>query len=456
MTKISFLSKSVLAGSFLAGSLFSSAPANAAESLVSVQTKVDRPILSANGGRQDVVIQLKVGGGKIVSPEKRPPLNVAVVLDRSSSMKGKKLQQAKTATHSVIEKLGPNDNFSLISYSDEARVMVPSEPIGNRKKFLRRQVDRLNASGYTALYAGVEMGGEQVEEWASENKISRVILLSDGQANRGPTSHSEISQLGVKLAKKGISVTTIGLGDGFNEQLMAALANASDANYYYVADVEDLDEIFRSELGELQSIVARDLKIKIELPKGVSPIRLIGSDVPVSENLVTLDFNTLSSEQQRNFLLQCTVDPKQANLASTLADVQVTYATADGAATKEANNSPLLVTTNDNEEIAAAAEDKEIRAQAIVFENRARLTQAVAQNDKGDTFASRQILDQQSAVVGKALAAAPASSKPALREELNLLRKAKSQIESTSGLKKRERKSILNRLNWQKSGKDIK
>ncbi len=395
-------------------------------------------------------------GGKTVSPSERPPLNVAVVIDQSSSMRGDKLQQAKTATHSVIDKLGAKDVFSLISYSDEAKVLVPSEPIGDRKSFLRKHVNKLEANGYTALYAGVEMGGEQVAEWADENNISRVILLSDGQANRGPTSNGEISQLGVKLAGKGISVTTIGLGDGFNEQLMAALANASDANYYYVADVEDLDEIFRSELGELQSIVARDLKIEIQLPKGVRPIRFIGSDAPVSNKVVSLNFNTLSSEQERSFLLQCTVDPKTVDLSETLADVQIGYATADRTAQKQTNNAPLLVTVSDKEELVAAAEDQEIRANTAVSLNRVRVNEAILNNDKGNSQLCRQMLADQAAALNDAFISAPEASKHALREEIELLETTRSQIESLGGLSSRFRKKQQNRQNWQNSGKIIK
>src|SRR5208337_1493072 len=126
--------------------------------------------------------------------------------------------------------------------------------------------------GSTALYAGVKMGADQLQEYFSSKRINRVILLSDGIANVGPSSPRQLCRLGNDLAERGISVTTIGVGDNYNEDVMAGLAEASDANYYYVQDTEKLPEIFAKELGELLTVAARDVRIEITCPDGVEPI----------------------------------------------------------------------------------------------------------------------------------------------------------------------------------------
>ena len=92
----------------------------------------------------------------------------------------------------------------------------------------------------------------------------------------GPSSPHDLRRLGQRLATRGVSVTTIGLGDDYNEDLMAGLAEASDANYYYVKDTEKLPQIFAKELGELIDVVARDVRIEITCPEGVRPLGFIG------------------------------------------------------------------------------------------------------------------------------------------------------------------------------------
>src|SRR5258708_36015870 len=102
------------------------------------------------------------------------------------------------------------------------------------------------------------------------------MQIAEGCANFGPSTPIELRRLCQNLSEEGIAVTTIGLGDDYNEDLMAGLAEASDANYYYVKDTEKLPEIFAKELGELFTVAAREVRIEIICPDGVRPIGLLG------------------------------------------------------------------------------------------------------------------------------------------------------------------------------------
>ncbi|NNE93608.1 MAG: VWA domain-containing protein, partial [Verrucomicrobiales bacterium] len=229
-------------------------------------TKVDRPLLVKGAGEQKVIIKIDINGVPIGQKLDRMPLNIALVIDRSGSMTGKKLEQAKQAAEMLVDQLGPKDIFSLVMYDTDVDVLIGAQPVGTKRDHFKRTIRKINAGGSTALYHGVERGGQQLEEYFGREKINRVILLSDGIANVGPSSNREIAQLGQRLARRQISVSTIGLGDNYNENLMTALAEASDANYYYVADVEELPDVFRRELGELQTIVAREIIIEVICP----------------------------------------------------------------------------------------------------------------------------------------------------------------------------------------------
>ena len=116
------------------------------------------------------------------------------------------------------------------------------------------------------MYAGVKLGAEEVKKNLSSKKINRVILLSDGLANVGPSTPAQLRELGHRLAREGISVSTIGVGDDYNEDLMAGLAEASDANYYYVKDAEKLPEIIAKELGSLLTVAAREIRLEVTCP----------------------------------------------------------------------------------------------------------------------------------------------------------------------------------------------
>src|SRR6185369_10288746 len=147
--------------------------------------------------------------------------------------------------------------------------------------------------GSTALYAGVEAGADQIQKHLSSHRINRVILLSDGLANIGPSTPQDLRRLGNRLSERGISVTTIGVGDDYNEDLMAGLAEASDANYYYVKDTEKLPAIFAKELGELLTVAAREIRIEIVCPAGVRPMGFIGRAEKFEGQKAVVQFNQI-------------------------------------------------------------------------------------------------------------------------------------------------------------------
>ena len=184
---------------------------------------------------QEIVVKIDLSAIAGKEKSRRTPLNLAVVLDKSGSMTGAKLEKTKQAAMQLVDRLAPNDIFSLVIFSDTAQVLLPAQKVED-KDALKEKIQSIEANGSTALYAGVKMGADQIQEYFSSKRINRVILLSDGLANVGPSSPRQLRLLGSDLAERGISVTTIGVGDDYNEDLMAGLAEASDANYYYVQD----------------------------------------------------------------------------------------------------------------------------------------------------------------------------------------------------------------------------
>jgi Ca-activated chloride channel family protein len=303
-----------------------------------------------------VKIDLTAAGHK--NKVKRTPLNLAVVLDRSGSMTGAKIEKARQAAMGLVDQLAPGDLFSLIAYSDFAEVLVPAQELED-KEAVKSRISRIRPGGSTALYAGVELGATQIQRHLSSRRINRVILLSDGLANVGPSSTQELRQLGHALCERGISVSTIGVGDDYNEDLMAGLAEASDANYYYVKDTERLPGIFAKELGELVTVAAREVRIEIICPKGVRPIGPIGRPEVFSGQKASVQLSQLALEQNRYLFLRCLVNEPQPEIAA----VTVRYTDELNGGTEQSLSERARVRFTEDESVAAKSERAEIVAQ---------------------------------------------------------------------------------------------
>lgn len=413
----------------------------AAEEAVKLKAAVDRPLLVKDGRGVPVVVKIEVEG--CVMPKKaRSPLNLAIVLDRSGSMSGAKLEQAKQAAALLVDQLDPDDVISLVVYESAVEVVVPAARLGGRRSEIRRLIERIETGGSTALYGGVEEGSRELREFLSKERINRVLLLSDGIANVGPSDNRSIADLGNRIAREGMSVTTLGLGSDYNETLMTALAEASDANYYHIADVETLPGVFEKELGELQGIVAREIIIEIRCPEGVRPMRFLGRPGELKSQTETIAFATVSGGQKRELYLECFVEEGSVGKVNEIANVALRYAgsTADQII-------PVVVGYTEDLKLVEKSVDRAIRAEAAIFENAVATEEAIALADQGNAAASRAVLDTQIAKLKEVQAAAPAPQQAAIGRELEGISKAREELESDQ-LSKEQRKVLSNGA-WQ-------
>lgn len=388
------------------------------------------------GSSQDVVFSIDVTGTQIKNP-KRLPLNLAVVLDRSGSMSGAKIEQARQAAMLLVDQLEAKDVFSLIVYSNEAQVLIPAQPVKDKAQ-LRRRIQSITSGGSTALYAGVEAGAGQLDEYLDRKRINRVILLSDGLANIGPKTPTEMSRLGSRLEQRGIHVTTVGLGDNYNEDVMVSLAESSAANYYYVQDTETLPDIFAEELGYLQSVVARNIKIIIQLPDGVEPVEIIGYPaVKFSQNKAELTLSEYYASQERNFLVRCRV-PESDQKKMELARVQLTYRDEAAGGNRELNSAGYVQITQDKKKSDLSINGAVAKLNSW-FTNVSTREKALALADEGKAQEAAQVLRLQAAYN----AALPSVAKDEkLLEDNDRLLSSAEELEAAGRFDKRSRKEF--------------
>lgn len=226
----------------------------------------------------DLVVRITPPAAPITAA-RRPTLNLGFVIDRSGSMGDrKKIDYAREAVCYAIEQLSPRDRLSITIFDDQVQTLIPSTPANNKASFTRL-VKQIQPGGSTALHAGWVQGGIQVSQFLTA-ELNRVILLSDGLANVGETNPDEIATDVHGLAQRGVSTSTMGLGDDYNEDLLEAMARSGDGNYYYIASAKQLPIIFERELQGLAATIGKKVTIGIE-PKGEVVVADVLNDLDV-------------------------------------------------------------------------------------------------------------------------------------------------------------------------------
>ena len=196
-------------------------------------------------------------------------LNLSIVLDKSGSMSGQPFEEAKKAAVMIIEKLRPTDSISIVAYDEEVDLVVPSIECVDKTNIIRA-VNNIQVGGATNLHGGWLMGAEQVALKKSNKNINRVLLLSDGNANSGLITPTEIGLQCSKLSEKGVTTSTYGLGYHFNEELMVKMANSGLGQSYYGQTSEDLMDPFNEEFQTLINTIATEIKVKEEHPSFIN------------------------------------------------------------------------------------------------------------------------------------------------------------------------------------------
>lgn len=215
----------------------------------------------------EVLVRIQAPAAPAGHVAERPPQALSLVIDRSGSMAGRPLEEARRCAEYVIGKLRPTDAVSLVQFDNRVQRLWPAVPLGDGAP-LRAAIAGIHAGGNTHLHGGWREGVDTLSDVAGQG-LKRVILLSDGQANEGLTEPTAIAAQCAEWAAKGITTSTYGLGNQFNEELMVAMARAGGGNHYYGDTAEDLMEPFQQELELLGNLCLRDLRIHATAPDGV-------------------------------------------------------------------------------------------------------------------------------------------------------------------------------------------
>lgn len=246
---------------------------------VHVEAQLDRGSIMQYGPGI-VRVEVRMDTPAVASEPMQAGSDIVVVVDTSGSMEGEKLQFAKQALFELFERLGPDDRFGLVQYNTDAETLISLQPATERAKSTFRSVTaHLIASGSTNMSAGLDRGRDLLSLSADRHTPGRLVLLSDGLANAGDASPYGLSQRARHLSQAGHTLSTMGIGEDFDESLMTTLATSGAGAFYYLAKLAYLPEFLESELASTRETYALSAALQFSPAAGVQLVDAMGLDV---------------------------------------------------------------------------------------------------------------------------------------------------------------------------------
>lgn len=342
---------------------------------------VQGKILQGSSGRVNLSLRLQADEIRGYEDGELRSVDMVIVLDRSGSMKGQKIAYARRAVLNLLSSLSHDDRFAFLTYSDGVQVLSPLVNVtdGNREH-LESIVRAVRAGGNTNLGAGLRAGINVLLGTAQNGHAGKVILISDGLANRGITAPQDLGNLAGVAVEKEFAVSTVGVGMDFNEELMTLIADKGSGNYYYLKNPDAFAEIFQKEFYYSKATAATGVSVQIPLTDGVSLVDAAGYPFTVRHGQAIFHPGDLRSGQIRELFLTLRV-PSDKERDFEIGKIKVRYL-HDGHPYEAAlDRSFRIVCVNDREE-AFSSIDKTAWTEKVLQEDFNRLKQQVARDIK--------------------------------------------------------------------------
>ncbi|BBO66257.1 hypothetical protein DSCA_01870 [Desulfosarcina alkanivorans] len=345
---------------------------------VTVSTEVvqDKVLKGADGR---VTVSLNLTAARLPVLDNRPvqAADLVIVLDRSGSMEGRKLEDARQAVIRLLDQMGPGDRLGLVTYSSGVQTRSTLVPLTetNRRQ-LALAVRQLHAGGGTNLGGGLSRGIDLLMRTPAGDRQRRVILISDGLANQGVTDPVALGRMASAAVENRFTISTAGVGLDFNETLMTAIADQGAGHYHFLEDPRTFARVFEEELQSARQVAAADVAIRIPLEPGVRLISAGGYPVHHDRGTAVVRPGNLLSGQSRTLFLTFQV-PTDVEKEITLGRVGLTYRHQDESHTVNAPR-PLTVACVPDPAAVMASIKKDFWAEQVVREEFSQLKEAVA------------------------------------------------------------------------------
>jgi Ca-activated chloride channel family protein len=349
---------------------------------------------------------------------KRLPVNINVVLDRSSSMAGQPLEQVKQAAKFLVEQVGADDFMSVTVFDHYVDTVFPAQRVVN-KDLLKAAIHSIEEGWSTNLSGGLLRGYEEALKECRQGQVNRVLLLTDGMANVGITDPATLSAKARALLEKNVSLSTIGVGLHFNEDLLIALADAGNGSYYYVKSAEQIPNVFAAELKGLLSVVAQGIALKVDGLSGCRVTMVYGYEPSFTDNGASLSLPDMFRDEEKRLVVELSY-PALPGGEHPLLRLSLSYADACRtlAHTSLEITAKLVATADVSEPHEPDFEVIKVVELTRTATAKDRIAEAM---DRGDYSQAQNIVEERLSVL-ESLAQAERADDEALHEEIATLR----------------------------------
>ncbi len=362
-------------------------------------------------GASELFATFDVTGAEVPGAN-RSPVNLALVIDRSGSMSGYKLAQAKQAARHLIGLLRDEDRLAIIHYGSDVKSLPALQATPGNRERMFQYVDGIWDEGGTNIGAGLSAGRYQLSTAQQGYDVNRLILMSDGQPTEGLTSDEELTRMARELRASGITLSAIGVGTDFNEDLMQAFAEYGAGAYGFLEDAAQLSTLFQKDLQQAGTTVARGVSMTFTLPPGTSLGEVLGYRATQTGDQVQVSLPDFSAGQLERVVMRLNVAGGAAGQTLRVVDLKLAYTDLirDAAA---ANLASLSAVVTHRQEEVLARQDREAtvhaaRARSALNTQKAAEALSEGRKDEAKLYLRRNqaLFEEASAVSGAAAVAA--------------------------------------------------
>ncbi len=277
----------------------------------------------APGSTGTTFVLLEAKTGDVDRATAPAPSHLALVIDRSGSMRGERLRSAIAGANAAVDHLGEGDVVSVIAFDSRPTRVVPATVIeaGNRER-IKSAIRGITVGGDTCISCGIDDGIAELR--GTSGKVERMIVLSDGEATAGIRDLAGFRSLATHAREKGVSVTTIGVGTSYNQKILGGIAQEAGGGHYFIEDAASMERAFQTEADKLRATVAVDAEATIELGAGVELVRVFDRAFQKQGNRIVVPLGSFGKDETQTVLIEVRV-PTGAAGAAKVANVELGY-----------------------------------------------------------------------------------------------------------------------------------
>jgi Ca-activated chloride channel family protein len=357
------------------------------EGALTLEGKLSGAFVQAGPSEAFAVLEVKAHAPK---ENHRVPVNVALVIDRSGSMRGQKLEDAKRAAREFVQRLTSVDRLALIHYGTTVTTFPSTLVTDEARTQMLAFVYSIEDDGSTNISGALEAAADQLRPYVGEFRVSRAVLMSDGQPTSGLVREEELTALARRLRTDGIAVSALGVGGDFNENLMQGIADQG-GGFSGFLDSSQLAEVFTRELEQATRTVARSVELRLELPPQVTNAEVMGIQATREGRIVRVPLYDMAGGQSARLVVKLTLETQPSEQPLELLSARLSYMDVEQDRPAEARVA-LSARSTEDATVVRANLDKEVRVHAVRALGSEQLRAAAEEMKKGNRESALSLL----------------------------------------------------------------